>query len=232
MGFIGQIALILIATLFAAAISQRLGMPAVIGQLVAGVILGPGIFDVLQNTHLMQAGSEIGVIILMFIAGIESDLDLLKKYFKPAISVAAIGVLFPMIIFYGYGELMGQGFERSIFWGVIFAATSVSISVEVLREFKKLNTKEGATILGAAVVDDIIAVILLSIFVSSFGVGETQGPNLLVATIFQLLYFLGVVILVKWVAPVILRFAERIPFTARLRLPRYFFVSRWLGWPM
>ncbi|MBU9789645.1 cation:proton antiporter [Lentilactobacillus sp. G22-6] len=211
MGFIGQIALILIATLLAAAISQRLGMPAVIGQLVVGVILGPGVFGVLQNTHLMHAGSEIGVIILMFIAGIESDLDLLKKYFKPAISVAAIGVLFPMIAFYGYGELMGQGFERSIFWGVIFAATSVSISVEVLREFKKLNTKEGATILGAAVVDDIIAVILLSIFVSSFGVADNNAPNLVVATMLQLLYFLGVILLVKYVAPIGLRFAERIP---------------------
>lgn len=211
MGFIGQIALILIATLLAAAISQRLGMPVVIGQLVVGVILGPGVFGVLQNTHLMHAGSEIGVIILMFIAGIESDLDLLKKYFKPAISVAAIGVLFPMIAFYGYGELMGQGFERSIFWGVIFAATSVSISVEVLREFKKLNTKEGATILGAAVVDDIIAVILLSIFVSSFGVADDNAPNLVVATMLQLLYFLGVILLVKYVAPIGLRFAERIP---------------------
>lgn len=211
MGFIGKIALILIATLLAAAISQRLGMPAVIGQLVVGVILGPGVFGVLQNTHLMHAGSEIGVIILMFIAGIESDLDLLKKYFKPAISVAAIGVLFPMIAFYGYGELMGQGFERSIFWGVIFAATSVSISVEVLREFKKLNTKEGATILGAAVVDDIIAVILLSIFVSSFGVADDNAPNLVVATMLQLLYFLGVILLVKYVAPIGLRFAERIP---------------------
>lgn len=211
MAFVGQIALILIATLLAATISQRLGMPAVIGQLIAGVILGPGILGVLHNTELMHAGAEIGVIILMFIAGIESDLDLLKKYFKPAISVAAIGVLIPMIVFYGYGQIMGQGFERSIFWGVIFAATSVSISVEVLREFKKLNTKEGATILGAAVVDDIIAVILLSIFVSSFGVSGSGSSNLLVATLYQLMYFLGVIILVKWVVPVVLRVAERLP---------------------
>ncbi|GAA2967528.1 cation:proton antiporter [Lentilactobacillus parakefiri] len=210
MAFVGQIALILIATLLAAAISQRLGMPAVIGQLIAGVILGPGILGILQNTELMHAGAEIGVIILMFIAGIESDLDLLKKYFKPAMSVAAIGVLFPMVIFYIYGQMMGQGFERSIFWGVIFAATSVSISVEVLREFKKLNTKEGATILGAAVVDDIIAVILLSIFVSSFGVGGGSS-NLVVATLYQLMYFLGVIVVVKWGAPIILRLAERLP---------------------
>ncbi|PAK87099.1 cation:proton antiporter [Lentilactobacillus parakefiri] len=210
MAFVGQIALILIATLLAAAISQRLGMPAVIGQLIAGVILGPGILGILQNTELMHAGAEIGVVILMFIAGIESDLDLLKKYFKPAMSVAAIGVLFPMVIFYIYGQMMGQGFERSIFWGVIFAATSVSISVEVLREFKKLNTKEGATILGAAVVDDIIAVILLSIFVSSFGVGGGSS-NLVVATLYQLMYFLGVIVVVKWGAPIILRLAERLP---------------------
>ncbi|MFD1125589.1 cation:proton antiporter [Lentilactobacillus raoultii] len=211
MGYIGQIALILIATLLAGAVSQRLAMPAVIGQLVVGVLLGPGVFNVLQNTELMQAGAEIGVIILMFIAGIESDLDLLKRYFKPAMSVAMVGVIFPMVVFYGYGQMMGQSFERAIFWGVIFAATSVSISVEVLREYKSLNTKEGATILGAAVVDDIIAVILLSIFVSSFGVGEAQQMNLILATLLQLLYFVGVVVLVKWVAPLILKLAKRLP---------------------
>ncbi|KAL3946036.1 cation:proton antiporter [Lentilactobacillus hilgardii] len=211
MGYIGQIALIIIATLLAGAISQRLTMPAVIGQLLVGVVLGPGVFNVLQNTELMHAGSEIGVIMLMFIAGIESDLDLLKKYFKPAMNVAMIGVLFPMIVFYGYGQLMGQSFEKAIFWGVIFAATSVSISVEVLREYNSLNTKEGATILGAAVVDDIIAVILLSIFVSAFGVGDSQKMNLVQSTLFQLLYFAGVVVLVKWLAPIILRVAKRLP---------------------
>ena len=78
MAFVGAIALILITTLIAGAISQRLSMPAVIGQLLVGVILGPGILGVLQNTELMHVGSEIGVIILMFIAGIARDLHLLK----------------------------------------------------------------------------------------------------------------------------------------------------------
>ncbi len=211
MNYIGQIALILILTLLAGAISQRVGMPAVIGQLLVGVLLGPGLLGILQNTALMHAGSEIGVIILMFIAGIESDLDLLRKYFKPAISVAAIGVLFPMVAFTVYGQWLGQSFEKAIFWGVIFAATSVSISVEVLREFKRLNTKEGATILGAAVVDDIIAVILLSIFVSSFGVGEAGKTNLVVTTGYQFIYFVLVIAVVKWGAPVLLKLAERLP---------------------
>ncbi|WP_283679296.1 cation:proton antiporter [Lentilactobacillus sp. Marseille-Q4993] len=211
MEFVGQISLILVTTLIAGALSSRIGMPAVIGQLLVGVLLGPGVFGLLSNTELMHAGSELGVIMLMFIAGIESDLDLLKKYFKPAISVATFGVIAPMIVFYIYGQMMHQGFERSIFWGVIFAATSVSISVEVLREFKKLNTKEGATILGAAVVDDIIAVVLLSIFVSVFGVGNDGKTNLLVASLIQVLYFVGVVIVVKWIAPILLRIAERLP---------------------
>ncbi len=211
MAFIGQIAIILIATLLAGALSQRLSMPAVIGQLLVGVILGPGVFGILQNTELMHAGAELGVIILMFIAGIESDLDLLKKYFRPAMSVAMSGVLLPMLVFYGYGLFMGQSVERAVFWGVIFAATSVSISVEVLREFKRLNTREGATILGAAVVDDIIAVILLSIFVSSFGVGNGPKTNLLVSTGFQILYFIGIVGVIKWLTPFILRLAQRLP---------------------
>lgn len=222
MEFVGQIALILISTLLAGTISQRLGFPSVIGQLVAGILLGPGVFNLVQNNELMHAGAEIGVIVLMFIAGLESDLELLKKYFKPAINVAVIGVVFPMVVFYTYGQIMGQGFEKSIFWGVIFAATSVSISVEVLREFKRLNTKEGATILGAAVVDDIIAVLLLSVFVSTFGVNNSSSNNLVLTTLIQAVYFVGVVALVKWVAPFILRLAEKLPVTASVSIVSLF----------
>ncbi|WP_268912528.1 cation:proton antiporter [Lentilactobacillus sp. SPB1-3] len=211
MEYVGQIALILITTLLASAVSQRVGLPAVIGQLLVGVLLGPGVFGLLANNHLMHVGSELGVIILMFIAGIESDLDLLKKYFRPAILVAMCGVIAPMILFYAYGMFMGQGFERAVFWGVIFAATSVSISVEVLRELKRLDTPEGATILGAAVVDDIIAVVLLSVFVSIFGVGGDSNLNLATATILQIGYFVVVFLLVKWVVSFILRLAERLP---------------------
>lgn len=210
MNFIGEIALILFATLLAGAVSQRFKMPMVIGELVIGVILGPGVLHLVSDGELMTAGSEIGVIILMFLAGLESDLTQLKKYFRPALLVAGLGVILPMIVFYYLGIFNHQGFERSIFWGVIFSATSVSISVEVLREFKYLNTKEGATILGAAVVDDIIAVILVSIFTSSFGVGN-ESTNLLVTSLIQVVYFVGVFVLVKWLAPWVLHFAERVP---------------------
>ncbi len=211
MGFIGEIALILISALLAATISVRIGLPAVIGELLAGVILGPGVLNLVTNSQLLSAGSELGVILLMFIAGVESDLTLLKKYIKPSLLVASIGVIFPMIAFYGYGLYMNQGFERAIFWGVIFSATSVSISVEVLREFKKLNTKEGATVLGAAVADDIMAVLLLSIFISSFGVSKEEPLPLWLSTLLQVLFFVGIYVFTKWIIPFLMDLAQRQP---------------------
>lgn len=210
MEYVGAVSLILMATLLAGALSQRFGLPNVIGQLLIGIILGPGVLHILSDNELMAAGAEIGVIILMFLAGLESDLDLLKKYLKPALAVAVLGVILPMGVFYGLGLMNHQGFEKSLFWGVIFSATSVSISVEVLREFHQLSSKEGATILGAAVVDDVIAVVLLSIFTSTFGV-ENSDTNLWLASFWQILYFAGVFALVKWIAPWLLHFAQRVP---------------------
>ncbi|GAT18347.1 Na+/H+ antiporter [Secundilactobacillus silagincola] len=211
MNYIGEIALILFATTIAGALSQRIGIPSVIGQLLVGILLGPALLNWIRPGELLTAGAEIGVIILMFMAGLESDLKLLKKYFKPAISVATMGVILPMICFYIYGVLMHQNFERAIFWGVVFAATSVSISVEVLREFGKLNTKEGATILGAAVVDDIMAVLILSVFVSMFSSGSRSEPNLLLSIGEQLAYFVVVYVVIRWIAPLLIRLFEHLP---------------------
>ena len=143
-------------------------MPAVIGQLLVGIILGPAMLGWVTNNNFVHIFSEIGVVILMFMAGLESDLDLLKKYLKPATSVALFGVIAPIILVYLLGRIYNFTNEEAIFLGVTFAATSVSISVEVLKELKKLDTKEGTTILGAAVIDDILAVLILSILVSIF----------------------------------------------------------------
>lgn len=211
MNYIGIIALILFATTIAGALSQRIGIPSVIGQLLVGILLGPALLNWVRPGELLTAGAEIGVIILMFMAGLESDLKLLKKYFKPAISVATLGVILPMVCFYLYGIIMHQNFERAVFWGVVFAATSVSISVEVLREFGKLNTKEGATILGAAVVDDIMAVLILSIFVSMFSSGSRGEPHLALSIIEQLAYFVMVYVLIRWIAPFLIQLFERLP---------------------
>jgi len=166
--FLGTLCLLLVATTLAGHFAHRAGIPAVIGEILVGVLLGPAILNWVQLNTLVQTFSDIGVIVLMFIGGLESNLTLLKKYLRPAIIVAVIGVIFPVVIMGVTSRLFHFTWFESLFIGVIFSATSVSISVEVLKEFKALDTKEGATILGAAVADDIIGVILLSLMIFFF----------------------------------------------------------------
>ena len=116
----------------------------------------------------------------MFIAGLESDLALLRKYWKPALSVAfLLRHCFPNGIWFWDGGVFGMAFQSSIFLGVLFSATSVSISVQVLKDLNKVDSKEGATILGAAVVDDIVVVILLGVLVSLFNTGGGDSQRYL-----------------------------------------------------
>lgn len=113
----------------------------------------------------------------MFIAGIESDMKQLRKFLKPAISVALCGVLLPIFIMGIASILFGYSILEATFIGAVFAATSVSISVVVLREFKTLDSKEGATILGAAVADDIIGVLILSLLIALDGSTSTTSMH-------------------------------------------------------
>ncbi|AMV60453.1 Na(+)/H(+) antiporter [Pediococcus damnosus] len=213
MEFIGTLCLILFLTLFVGHFSQRMGVPGVIGQLLVGVVLGPAILNWIHLNTLVQTFADLGVIILMFIAGLESNIALLKKYLRPALVVAVIGVIFPVVIMGGAGLLFHFSRLECFFIGVVFSATSVSISVEVLKEFRVLNTKEGATILGAAVADDIIGVILLSIMVSMMG--DSAGNENLGLVIFkQLLYFVGVYLVIKWIAPYLMRTADKLFMTS------------------
>ncbi len=144
------LAIILISTLLAGHFSKRVGLPAVIGQLLVGIILGPALLGILHEDSFIHTFSEIGVVLLMFIAGLESDLALLKRYLKPSVVVAVLGVVLPVGTITVLCRLFEINALESLFIGVIFAATSVSISVEVLRELNVLESKEGTIILGAA----------------------------------------------------------------------------------
>lgn len=125
--------------------------------------------------------------------------------------VAVIGVIFPVVIMGVASRLFQFSWFESLFIGVIFSATSVSISVEVLKEFKALDTKEGATILGAAVADDIIGVILLSVMIAMMG--HTSGvsqTNLGVVLLEQVAFFAGVFLVIKWVAPYLMQLSDHL----------------------
>ena len=223
MEFLGTLCLVLITTSLAGHFSRRIGIPAVIGQLLVGILIGPAVLGWVHNNAFMHTLSEIGVIILMFIAGLESDLEMLKKYFKPALAVAFSGVVFPVVLIYFFGKLFHFSFEQAIFLGVTFSATSVSISVEVLKELKRLKSKEGTTILGAAVIDDIISVIILSVLVSMFSnVAKAQGghhsSNLWMSFLLDALYFVVIFFLFEWIAPKMMRLGEHLKVASSVTL--------------
>ncbi|MGK4179323.1 cation:proton antiporter [Lapidilactobacillus dextrinicus] len=205
MTYIGQIAIILVATLIASFISNRIGIPAVLGELIVGILIGPALLSWISPTNFIKQMAEIGVILLMFAAGCESDLDLLRKYFKPSMLAALCGMVLPIILIAPLGIYFGMVPLHAIFLGVVFAATSVSISVVVMKELNFTQNREASTILGAAVVDDILAVIVLSIMMSFAGQGQIDLVSLTKQLLIQVLYFIGLVIVVKWLTPIIFR---------------------------
>ena len=211
MEFLGELILILIATVLLGQLFARFNMPAVIGQLLSGIVLGPAILNWIKPNDIISIFSEFGVILLMFLAGLESDLDLLKKYFKLSFTVASIGVILP-VLFIGLASMaFGMKFLEALFIGIVFAATSVSISVVVLQEAGKLHSRAGTAILGAAVVDDILAVVVLSLFTTFSHEGGKQGltNNFFLNLLIEASYFIVVWLIYKWVAPYFMKAAEK-----------------------
>ena len=175
--FLLFLAIIMISTTILGLFTRKIHMPAVVGALVAGVILGPSCLNLITLTGdtgvFLEQMAELGVILLMFNAGLETDLSELKKNGVASFVTALIGVIVPLIGgFLGYAFFFHTDFSdydevlKAVFVGVVLTATSVSITVETLREMGKLKGKVGTTILGAAVIDDIIGIIVLTIVTS------------------------------------------------------------------
>ena len=180
--FLLELALILLSTKALGILTKRFAMPQVVGALLAGLLLGPAVLNVLQETPLLDEISELGVIVLMFTAGLTTDLDELRKSGKAAFIIALIGVLVPL----AGGTALACCFNRgpgtileNVFVGVVLTATSVSITVETLKEMGKLETKVGNTILAAALIDDVLGLVALTLVSSLAGGGESVGLVLL-----------------------------------------------------
>lgn len=174
--FLLDLALILLSTKVLGLLTRRFKMPQVVGALLAGVILGPAVLNTLSDVDFITKMSEVGVIVLMFTAGMETDIKELKKTGAASFIIALIGVLVPLgggflLAHFFNGSDLSQGatasiFLQNMFIGVILTATSVSITVETLKEMGKLNTRAGNAILGAAIIDDILGIIALTIITS------------------------------------------------------------------
>ncbi len=210
MAFIGVLCLILVSTTLAGHFSRRFGIPAVIGQLLVGILLGNGGLQIVHPDILVTDFSEIGVIILMFLAGMESNLGLLRKYFRPAMYVALLGVLFPLLFGVISGRVFHVVWNQAFFLGLILAATSVSISVEVLKELKVITTKEGSTILGASVADDILVVLLVSLCMPLMGIEGSSKVPLSLMLLEQVLFFIAVFLMIRWGAPYLMNLSKKL----------------------
>jgi Kef-type K+ transport system membrane component KefB len=160
--FLLEIALILICTKAFALFTKKLQIPQVVGALVAGVVLGPAVLGIIRQTEVLQYMAEIGVILLMFNAGMETDFTQLKESLKSTLVIALMGILLPLGGGFAIAYAFGEGALNSIFIGVILTATSVSITVETLQEMGKIKTKVGTAILGAAIIDDVLGIIILA----------------------------------------------------------------------
>ncbi|WP_433707429.1 cation:proton antiporter [Paenibacillus illinoisensis] len=234
MEFVLVLAIILIFTKIAGDLSVRLGQPSVLGKLIVGVILGPALLGWVQPTDFIHHMSEIGVLLLMFIAGLETDLEQLKKNWKSAFAVAVGGVILPFIGGYGSAIAFGMTQAHALFFGLLFCATSVSISVQTLKDMNQLSSREGTTILGAAVVDDVLVVVLLAVMMSLLGAGAGDvSIGLLIgkkALFFVIIAFAGwwlVPRIMKWMAP--LRVTETVITAGLIICFAFSYFAEWMG---
>lgn len=196
--FLLTIAIIMLFTKVFGLTSERVHMPQVVGALIAGVLVGPSCLGWVGETDFLVKAAEIGVIILMFNAGMDTDLDELKTTGFASFIIALIGVIVPLIGgMIGYALYFGEDLSnydqmlQSLFVGVVLTATSVSITVETLREMGRLSGKVGMTILGAAIIDDILGMVVLAV-VSSMKDTSVKPTTVLIKIV---LYFVLILIL-------------------------------------
>ncbi|WP_304681723.1 cation:proton antiporter [uncultured Clostridium sp.] len=165
-----DIALILLSTKLLGLVTRRFNLPQVVGALLAGVILGPSVLNILHETNFITRMAEIGVIVLMFTAGLESDISKLKSTGKHSFIIALLGVIIPLVggtivayIFNDGSLTTVSELLQNVFIGTILTATSVSITVETLKELGKISEKSANVILGAAVIDDVLGILVLTL---------------------------------------------------------------------
>jgi len=200
-----DLGLIIAAAQLAGAVARSLGQPRVFGELLAGVVLGPTVLDILHwgtlsdAEHLYQSIHDLGVLFLMFSVGLEVHLQELFSVRRVALWGGAIGALLPVAMAIPVVLPFDYGLQPALFVGVVLAATSVSISAQTLLELGVLSTKEGIGLLATAVVDDVLAILILSIVLAVLGTsGETTSAAGIGWILAKMILYMGGAMLVAW----------------------------------
>lgn len=209
--FLFIIAIILLSTKIFGLLSQKVHMPQVVGALLVGILLGPGCLGILHETDFLLQTAEIGVILLMFQAGLDTEFDELKKAGKASLVIALIGVIVPFFcgagicwLFFYTSDFTTKALLQACFVGVILTATSVSITVETLREMEKLKGKVGVSILGAAIIDDILGIMALAMIT-----GISSPENHIGLVILKIFLFFIFIAVCGWIVFQIFRYFQK-----------------------
>ena len=164
--FVLQLSILLVAAIAGGLLIKRFGYPVALGELLVGILLGPSIFNLISDQATVSVFAELGAIILLFYIGLETEMADLRKQLLPSLSVGVLGAIVPLVLCYYTALAFGISNNEALFLGVVFTATSIGITIRLLKDMGKLNNPAGLTILGAGIVDDIVAVILLSVVLS------------------------------------------------------------------
>lgn len=214
-----DLAIIIVFAKFFGLLARKIKVPQVAGEIIAGLLIGPSVLGFVDQSDFLAKMAEIGVVLLMFSAGLETNLKEMKKTGLAAFLVACCGVFVPLVggtvlysCFYGWGAVGSEHFLKAVFIGCIMTATSVSITVEALRELGHLTGRVGTTIMSGAIIDDVIGIIVLT-FVIAFRDPEVKPLNIVGQT---LLFFLFALIVGVVFYHIFQKVDQRYPHTRRI----------------
>jgi Kef-type K+ transport system membrane component KefB len=164
--FVLQLSILLVAAIVGGLLIKRFGYPVALGELIVGIFLGPSIFNLISDQTTVGVFAELGAIILLFYIGLETEMSDLRKQLAPSLTVGVLGAIVPLLLCYYTALFLGISVDEALFLGVVLTATSIGITIRLLKDYNRLNNPIGLTILGAGVVDDVVAVVLLSVVLS------------------------------------------------------------------
>ena len=214
-----DLAIIIVFAKFFGVLARKCKAPQVVGEIIAGLLIGPSVLGLVELSEFLAGMAEVGVVLLMFSAGLETDLKELMKTGPVAFLIACAGVFVPLVGgtllymgFYGVAPWGSDQFYTAVFIGVIMTATSVSITVQALKEMGRLKGKVGTTILSAAIIDDVIGIIVLT-FVIGFKNPDNNPGKVVISTV---LFFVFAIIVGYILYRIFKNFDERYPHTRRI----------------
>jgi Kef-type K+ transport system membrane component KefB len=222
----------ILATKLLGDLAQRISQPAVLGELAAGVLLGQSALGILDPSNETVASlAELGVLILLFEIGLHTDIRSLVRVGRSAVTVGLVGVALPFALGYWVASALGLAMLPAVVCGAALTATSIGISARVLSDLHRLHTKEGQIVLGAAVFDDVVGLIILSV-VARMTLGATVTPLSIARTAAIAIGFvIAALLLGRWLAPPLFKVVERIRVTGALGLIAlaFAFMLAWLA---